>query len=92
MTDLTDAEMKQKLWSMMKDIGTAMLTTEDGGQAAGDGRWSPRKRSSTGELWFFTRASSHKVDEVKSEHHVGVTYADAGKQDYVSLSGARDRW
>ena len=86
MTNLTDAEMKQKLWSMMKDIGTAMLTTEDDGKL----RARPMVASQTefnGELWFFTRKSSHKVDEVKSEHHVGVTYADAGKQDYVSLSG-----
>ena len=86
MTDLTDAEMKQKLWSMMKDIGTAMLTTEDDGKL----RARPMVASQTefkGELWFFTRKSSHKVDEVKSEQHVGVSYADAGKQDYVSLSG-----
>ena len=86
MTDLTDAEMKQKLWSMMKDIGTAMLTTEDEGKL----RARPMVASQTefnGEIWFFTRKSSHKVDEVKSEQHVGVTYADAGKQDYVSLSG-----
>lgn len=41
----------------------------------------------TGELWFFTRASSHKVSEVQSDHHVGVTYSDAGSQDFVSLSG-----
>ena len=63
-----------------------MLTTEDGGNL----RARPMVAAQTeftGELWFFTRVSSHKVDEVKSEHHVGVTYADAGKQDYVSLSG-----
>ncbi len=86
MTDLTDVEMKQKLWSMMKDIGTVMLTTEDGGNL----RARPMVAAQTeftGELWFFTRVGSHKVDEVESEHHVGVTYADAGKQDYVSLSG-----
>lgn len=86
MTDKTDAEIKEKLWSMMKDIGFAMLTTEDGGKlrarpmiAAQDGF--------DGDLWFFTRASSHKVTEVEKDHAVGVTYADAGKQDYVSLSG-----
>ncbi len=86
MTDHTDAETKRKLWSMMKDIGTAMLTTEDGGNL----RARPMVASQgefDGELWFFTRASSHKVDEVKNEHHVGVTYADAGSQNYVSLSG-----
>lgn len=86
MTDHTDAEIKQKLWSMMKDIGTAMLTTEDGGKLRARPMVAAQSEF-TGVLWFFTRVSSHKVDEVKSEHHVGVTYADAGKQDYVSLSG-----
>jgi pyridoxine/pyridoxamine 5'-phosphate oxidase len=63
-----------------------MLTTEDGGQL----RARPMVAAQDdfdGTLWFFTRASSHKVSEVESEQHVGVTYADAGKQDYVSLSG-----
>ena len=86
MTDHTDAEIKQKLWSMMKDIGTAMLTTDDAGKLRARPMVAAQKEF-TGELWFFTRVSSHKVTEVNSEHHVGITYADAGKQDYVSLSG-----
>lgn len=86
MTDKTDAESKTKLWSMMKDIGFAMLTTEDGGSLRARPMVAAQNEFD-GVLWFFTRASSHKVDEVKGEHQVGVTYADAGKQDYVSLSG-----
>ena len=87
-------EVCAKLWSMMKGIRIAMLTTEDGSHL----RARPMAASQTdfdGTLWFFTKASSHKVNEVGSEHRVGVTYADAGKQDYVSLSGTaslvRDR-
>jgi general stress protein 26 len=86
MSDTSLDEAKQKLWSMMKHIQFAMLTTEDGGRlrarpmvAAQDGF--------DGTLWFFTHASSHKVDEVGSEQHVGVTYADPSAQNYVSLSG-----
>jgi general stress protein 26 len=83
---MTEHEAKQKLWSMMKGIGFAMLTTEDGGQLRARPMVAAQDEFD-GTLWFFTRASSHKVAEVESEHHVGVTYADAGKQDYVSLSG-----
>src|SRR6185503_1058219 len=40
-------------------------------------------------------ASSHKVDEVNQDRHVNVSFADPGKQHYVSLSGTaqlvRDR-
>ena len=86
MADKTDAEIREKLWSMMKDIGFAMLTTEDGGKLRARPMVAAQD-SFTGTLWFFTRESSHKVDEVQGEHQVGVTYADGGKQEYVSLSG-----
>lgn len=87
MSTTTDTpEMREKLWSMMKDIQTAMLTTDDGGLL----RARPMvasQRGFDGTLWFFTRASSHKVSEVGADHAVGITYADSGQQNYVSLSG-----
>lgn len=79
-------ELREKLWSMMKDIRIAMLTTEDGGEL----RARPMAASQTGfdgTLWFLTRASSHKVAEVGASSEVGITYADARAQNYVSLSG-----
>ena len=85
MTEATP-EIREKLWSMMKDINIAMLTTEDGSHL----RARPMAASQSdfdGTLWFFTKVSSHKVVEVGADQRVGVTYADSGKQDYVSLSG-----
>lgn len=79
-------ELRQKLWSMMKDIRLAMMTTEDGDNL----RARPMAASQSdfdGTLWFFTRASSPKVDEVQADQRVGITYANGGSQDYVSLSG-----
>ena len=86
MSDTTQHEAKQKLWSMIKDIGTAMLTTDDGGQLRAR-PMAHAQDSFDGVLWFFTRSSSHKVAEVESDHHVGIAYADPGKQNYISLSG-----
>src|SRR3954453_22404096 len=86
MTDTSRDDARQKLWSMIRDIGVAMLTTED----AGDLRARPMVASQTefdGTLWFLTRASSHKVIEVSADKRVGVTYANPSTQDYVSLSG-----
>lgn len=87
-------EATQKMWAMMKAINFAMLTTEDGDNL----RARPMVAAQSefdGTLWFFTRAGSHKVDEVQQDQRVGVTYADPSKQDYVSLSGkarlVRDR-
>ena len=82
----SNAENLDKLWSMMKGIGVGMLTTEDGGHLRAR-PMHPSQAKFEGTLWFFTKKSSHKVDEVNAEHDVGVTFADSGKQDYVSLSG-----
>ena len=85
MTEATP-EMREKLWSMMKGIQIAMMTTEDDDHL----RARPMAASQSGfdgTLWFFTQVSSHKVVEVGADRRVGITYADVGKQDYVSLSG-----
>jgi len=77
------------LREIVKDIDFAMLTTLDD-----DGTLRSRPMSSNkeiefdGDLWFFTYASSHKVDEVEREHQVGVSFADPKTQRYVSMSGA----
>ena len=90
---MSDTQL-QKIWALIKDTRFAMLTSDDGGHL----RSRPMAASQTefdGTLWFFTKASSHKVDEVRADDRVGVSYADPGKQNYVSLSGTaslvRDR-
>lgn len=86
MSDKTHSEATKKMWSMMKGIGFAMMTTNDGGNLRARPMVAAQKEFD-GSLWFFTRASSHKVDEVQDGHLVGVTYAEPSKQEYVSLSG-----
>ena len=81
-----DAAQMEKLWSMIKDIQFAMLTSEDG-DVLRSRPMAASQSSFEGELWFFTKASSHKVAEVGSDHRVGVSYADPQHQNYVSLSG-----
>lgn len=86
MVETSTPEIREKLWSMIKGIGVAMLTTEDGGHL----RARPMHAAQTefdGTLWFFTLKHSHKVEEVEQDHTVGVSFADGGKQDYVSMSG-----
>lgn len=94
MTDKSHAEATDKMWSLIKGIGFAMLTTEDEGQLRARPMVAAQE-DFDGSLWFFTRASSHKVQEVDGDQRVGVTYAEPSKQDYVSLSGrariVRDR-
>ena len=79
-------EQVQKLWSLIKDVGFAMLVTEDGEHLRGRPMVANQSEFN-GTLWFYTRASAHKVDEVQGDARVCVTYAEPAKQDYVSLSG-----
>ena len=86
----------QKLRGLVKDIDFCMLTTVDE-----TGHLHSRPMSSNGDidpdgsLWFFTSASSHKVDEIAKLPRVSVSFADPDNQRYVSISGTaklvRDR-
>ena len=86
----------QKLRDMVKDIDFCMLTTVD---ENGDLHSRPMSVNGDidpdGDLWFFTSASSHKVNEISKLPKVNVSFADPDNQHYVSISGkaqlVRDR-
>jgi general stress protein 26 len=86
-TTRTDAEAREKVWELVKDVKTAMLVT-----LAGDGmRARPMQAAKVDEaaetLWFFTPQPSPKTDEVQQDGRVLLTYADPRGQNYVSVSG-----
>lgn len=69
-------------------VKVGMLTTRD---AEGQMRSRPLQTleaDAAGRLWFFVSAASAKIEEMRREHgEVCVSYADADKQDYASISG-----
>jgi general stress protein 26 len=81
---------------MVKDIDFCMLTTLD---ENGDPHSRPMSSNGdidqTGNLWFFTSVSSHKVSEIENTPKVNVSFADPENQRYVSVTGVanlvRDR-
>lgn len=84
----TQQEQLAKINELIKDIETAMLVTMD--ETDGSLRSRPmqtQNREFDGRIWFFTKASAPKVDEVEREHHVNVAYSAPDKQRYVSISG-----
>jgi general stress protein 26 len=85
----------QKLATLIKGIKVAMLTTQETDGTLRSRPMATQAAEFDGTLWFFTQASSHKVDEIDREHNVNVSYADAGDNRYVSVSGrarlVRDR-
>ena len=91
---MTETNDVAKLWDLIKTVEVAMLVTEDG-EHLRSRPMAVSQKEFDGTLWFFTRASAHKVVEVGQHHRVNLAYAHPGKQDYVSVSGqaslVRDR-
>ena len=89
-------EQLRKLTDLIKEIDFAMLTTVEP-----DGSLRSRPMSNNGDvefdgdLWFFTKASTPKVEEIEREQQVNVSFARPDRQQYVSVSGrarlVRDR-
>ena len=77
----------QKLAKLIKGIKVAMLTTQEADGTLRSRPMETQYAEFDGTLWFFTQASSHKVDEIDREHNVNVSYADEGYNRYVSVSG-----
>jgi general stress protein 26 len=86
MTSTADPAALKKLSDMIQGIKVAMLTSQDGEHLRSRPMVAAQK-AFQGELFFFTRASSHKTEEVGAASRVCVSYADPDHQNYVSLSG-----
>jgi general stress protein 26 len=75
------------LGELIHGIKVAMMTTvEADGSLRSRPMWT-HDRDFDGELWFFTREHSAKVDEVAHDHHVNLSYAEPSKDRFVSVSG-----
>ena len=86
----------QKIREMVKDIDFCMLTTiDENGNLHSRPMSINEQIDPNGDLWFFTSASSHKVNEISRLPKVNVSFADPDNQHYVSISGnaqlVRDR-
>ncbi|MDX2163273.1 MAG: pyridoxamine 5'-phosphate oxidase family protein [bacterium] len=78
----------EKLRDLIKGINIAMLTTLDSRDGTLRSRpMATQEMEFDGELWFFTDGDSAKVLEIEREQQVNVSYADNGRQRYVSVSG-----
>ena len=78
---------QNKVWSLIKDIQFTLMVTR-----GGDGKLSGRPmaaitREFDGELWFFSKDGSPKVDEMLHDEHVLLAYSEPKDQVYVSIAG-----
>lgn len=90
MTDKEDP--KAKLWSLIKEIKTALFVTHDT-----EGRLRARpmatQKTSTdnkvfdGYLWFMTSAATGKIEELKKNPDVLLNYANADDNAFATVAG-----
>lgn len=76
----------EKLWSMIKDIKVAMLTSWDGEELHSRPMRGHQEEFS-GKLFFFTKLNSGKSEEISRFDKINLAYADVDHNTYVSISG-----
>ena len=76
-----------KLYELIKDVRIAMMTTVEADGSLHSRPMYNHKADEAGDLWFFTRAQTPKVAELKKDSQVNLAYADPSNQNYVSVSG-----
>jgi general stress protein 26 len=86
-TELSGEEGLKKIAELLDGIHIAMVTT-----LATDGSISARPmavqdKTFDGTLWFLTRSSSEKIDEIKQDQHVTLTFADSSDSKYLMVLG-----
>jgi general stress protein 26 len=75
-----------RVWDLMKKIGFAMLVTRDGDKLRARPMSAYLERGSNA-IFFLTDARRHKDEEIAGNPNVNVSFADAGEQKYVSVTG-----
>lgn len=81
------AERMSKLRELIDDISIASLVTMDADGVMRARPMATQALDENSELWFFTNDYAAKVDNVLVHPQVCVSYADPGKNSYVSVSG-----
>lgn len=85
--ELSGTEAQGKIGELVKGIHICMMNTlaEDGSIDARP--MALQDKPFDGTMWFLTRASSEKVDEVRKDKHITLTFAQPSDGKYVTLKG-----
>lgn len=81
------AERLQKLRELIESIAICMVATTGVDGSIHSRPMAYLHMEPGGELIFFTRAVSSKVDEVRRNRHVNVAFSDPSRNLFVSISG-----
>ena len=76
----------ERAWELMKKIGFAMLVTHDGDKLRARPMSAYLERGEN-TIYFLTDARRHKDEEIEQNPGINLSFADAGDQKYVSVTG-----
>lgn len=82
---MSSKEHKEKIWNYIKGIKTCMLVTND--ETLHGRPMQLVQDDYDNKIWFFTKKSSEKIDEIQDQHKVCLTFSDNDDGVYVSLTG-----
>jgi len=78
----------EKLIEMIKDVRICMLITNEKNAENLSGRpMSISKIDNDGTMWFFTKESSYKVDEIQESKKVSIAITNESSNNYLMING-----
>jgi general stress protein 26 len=75
-----------RAWDLMKMIGFAMLVTRDGDKLRARPMSAHLERENNA-IYFLTDARRHRDEEIARDPNINLSFANAGDQKYVSVTG-----
>lgn len=88
--DHMNHEGAKKLYDLIKETKVAMMTSVEPDGSLHSRPMHNHKADEAGDLWFFSRARTPKVDELRKDHQVNLAYSDPSNQNYVSVAGVAE--
>ncbi len=85
-TDMSPAEIADRVWELIDRIGFCMFVTWDGTQIASR-PLSSRVARDAHAIHFLVSAGSSRSWHIDTQPRVNLAYADTGAMKFVSLSG-----
>jgi len=78
----------EKLVELVKGVSVCMFITQEKNAAHISGRpMGINKIDDDGTMWFFTKASSEKVDEIEESKKVSISITNESIQNYLMIHG-----
>lgn len=76
-----------ELYELIEGIEIAMFTTRRGDGQLVSRPMATQARSEGADLWFVTDLQTHKMDELRFDDNVNVSYYKDASREWVSVSG-----